>query len=133
MIIAEHLLDVAAGTPSVPVYVLSICCVTYARRMGQPTQRATNYTARSNIDTAQIFLHKKIRAYGATRLYTHSHEFPALTALAQHISYSHSGIDEKRPTEKFVLQPVDLVLIFASIGLFKPDDASIAVDGVNHG
>ena len=28
-----------------------------ARRMGQPTQRATNYTARSNIDTAQIFLH----------------------------------------------------------------------------
>jgi len=29
----------------------------YARRMGQPTQRATNCTARSNIDTAQIFLH----------------------------------------------------------------------------
>jgi len=29
----------------------------YARRMGQPTQRATNYTARSNIDTAQTFLH----------------------------------------------------------------------------
>ena len=29
----------------------------YARRMGQPTQKATNYTARSNIDTAQIFLH----------------------------------------------------------------------------
>ena len=29
-------------------------CVFYARRMGQ---RATNYTARSNIDTAQIFLH----------------------------------------------------------------------------
>ena len=25
--------------------------------MGQPTQRATNYTARSNIDTAQIVLH----------------------------------------------------------------------------
>jgi len=25
--------------------------------MGQPTQIATNYTARSNIDTAQIFLH----------------------------------------------------------------------------
>jgi len=24
--------------------------------MGEPTQRATNYTARSNIDTAQIFL-----------------------------------------------------------------------------
>jgi len=29
----------------------------YARRMGQPTQRATNYTARSTFDTAQIFLH----------------------------------------------------------------------------
>jgi len=29
----------------------------YARRMGQPTQRATNYTARSNIVTAQILLH----------------------------------------------------------------------------
>jgi len=29
----------------------------YARRMGQPTQRATNYTARSNIDIAQIFFH----------------------------------------------------------------------------
>jgi len=27
--------------------------------MGQPTQRATNYTARSNIVTAQIFLHAK--------------------------------------------------------------------------
>ena len=51
----------------------------YARRMGQPTQRATNHTARS-----------------------HSHELPALTALAQHIAHSHSGIDEKRPTEKFV-------------------------------
>ena len=44
----------------------------------------------------------RLRAYGATRLYTHSHELPALTALAQHISHSHSGIDEKRPTEKFV-------------------------------
>jgi len=27
---------------------------------------------------------------------------PALTALAQHITHSHSGIDEMRPTEKFV-------------------------------
>jgi len=32
---------------------------------------------------------------------SHSHELPALTALAQHISHSHSGIDEKGPTEKF--------------------------------
>jgi len=37
-----------------PVYIYMF---TYARRMGQPTQRATNYTARSNIDTAQIFLY----------------------------------------------------------------------------
>jgi len=29
----------------------------YARRMGQPTQKATNYTARSNIDTARFFSH----------------------------------------------------------------------------
>jgi len=29
----------------------------YARRMGQPTQRATNYTARSNMKPAQILLH----------------------------------------------------------------------------
>ena len=28
----------------------------YARGLGQPTQRAANYTARSNIDPAQIFL-----------------------------------------------------------------------------
>jgi len=46
---------------------------------------------------------KEIRAYGATRLYTISHELPALTALAQHISHSHSGIDEKRPTKFFVI------------------------------
>jgi len=52
---------------------------------------------------------KKIRAFGATRLYTHSHELPALTALAQHISHSHSGIDEKRPTENFEL--LDLVWV----------------------
>jgi len=29
--------------------------------MGQPTQRATNYTARSNIEPAQIFLHSQAR------------------------------------------------------------------------
>jgi len=33
---------------------------------------------------------------------THSHELQALPALAQHISHSHSGIDEKRPTENVV-------------------------------
>jgi len=30
------------------------------------------------------------------------HGLGVLLALAQHISHSHSGIDEKRPTEKFV-------------------------------
>jgi len=34
--------------------------------MGQPTQRATNYTARSNIEPAQIFLHAN--GQGAPRL-----------------------------------------------------------------
>ena len=92
----------------------------YARRMGQPTQRATNYTARSNIDTAQIFLHANgqrpkramIRQRSRRRQrrgephteHGLGHELPALTALAQHISHSHCGIDEKRPTEKFVQQ-----------------------------
>ena len=42
----------------------------------------------------------EIRAYRATRLYTLSHELPALTALAQHTTHSHSGHDEKRPTVK---------------------------------
>jgi len=108
-------------------------CKIYARRMGQPTQRATNYTARSNIDTAQIFLHangqrpnramirqrsrrRQRRGEPHTehglgvllRLYTHSHELPALTALAQHISHSHSGIDEKRPMEKFDALPTNM-------------------------
>jgi len=36
---------------------------------------------------------KKIRAYGATRLYTLSHELPALTALAQHTTHSHSRVN----------------------------------------
>ena len=94
----------------------------YARRMGQPTQRATNYTARSNIDTAQIFLHangqRPNRAmfrqrsrrrqrrgdphieHGLGVLLTHSHELPALAALAQHISHSHSGIDGKETDGK---------------------------------
>jgi len=83
--------------------------------MGQPTQRATNYTARSNIVTAQIFLHangqrpkrasnrqrsRRRQARGAT--HRARPRSPSRSALAQHISHSHSGIDEKRPTEKFV-------------------------------
>jgi len=85
--------------------------------MGQPTQRATNYTARSNIDTAQIFLHangqrpKRAMIRQRSRRWQrrgephteHGLGLPALTALAQHISHSHSGIDEKRPMEKFVV------------------------------
>jgi len=78
--------------------------------MGQPTQRATNYTARSNIVTAQMFLHangqrpkrasnrqrsRRRQARGATHR-------ARPRSPSQHISHSHSGIDEKRPTEKFV-------------------------------
>ena len=95
-------------------HVGCVHCDSYARRMGQPTQRATNYTARSNIEPAQIFLHANGQSAprsGGARFVgrdagTHppiEHGLgvlPALTALAQHITHSHSGIDEKRPTEK---------------------------------
>jgi len=85
----------------------------YARRMGQPTQRATNYTARSNIDTAQIFLHSNgqrpkrapIRQRSRRRQRRgepHTEDGLGVLLLAQHISHSHSGIDEKRPTVKCV-------------------------------
>jgi len=37
-------------------------CHHYAQQMGQPTQRATNYTARSNIEPAQIFLHANVQS-----------------------------------------------------------------------
>ena len=84
--------------------------------MGQPTQRATNCTARSNIDTAQIFLHANGHRPNRAMIRQRSrrrqrrgvphteHGLGVLraTALAQHISHSHSGIDEKRPTVKFV-------------------------------
>jgi len=81
--------------------------LTYARRMGQPTQRATNYTARSNIEPTSTAQARPDQAALATStasesLYTHSHELPALIALAQHITRSHHGIDEQRPTEKCV-------------------------------
>ena len=47
-----------AKAKAAPALCAGILCVySYARRMGQPTQRATNYTARSNIDPAQTFLH----------------------------------------------------------------------------
>ena len=45
------------GVPAAPYATTSQVWCMYARRMGQPTQRATNYTARSNIEPAQIFLH----------------------------------------------------------------------------
>jgi len=96
----------------------------YALRMGQPTQRATNSTARSNIEPAQIFLPANgqsaprsggARDVGQRRGEPHTehglgvlHELPALTALAQHITHSHSGIDdEMRPTEKCVGRRAD--------------------------
>ena len=76
----------------------------YARRMGQPTQRATNYTARSNIDTAHIFLHANgqsaPRSGGARDVGRGAGSHTPSTASE---SFSHSDIDEKRPTEKFVL------------------------------
>jgi len=42
-------------TPAWGAESAGVCACVYARRIGQPTQRATNYTARSNIDTAQFF------------------------------------------------------------------------------
>jgi len=75
--------------------------------MGLPTQRATNYTARSNIEPAQIFLHAN--GQSAPRLGgardvgrgAGSHT-PSTASELKHITHSHSGIDEKRPTEKCV-------------------------------
>ena len=75
-----------------------------------PRQRPT---AKARLDQAALAASAEARgathrarprspSRGATRLYTHSHELPALTALSQHISHSHSGIDEKGPTENFV-------------------------------
>jgi len=77
--------------------------------MGQPTQRATNYTARSNIETAQIFLHangqwpnRAMIRQRSRRRQRRGDPHTEHGLGAQHISHSHSGIDEKRPTEKFV-------------------------------
>jgi len=102
-------------SPTAPLPPPPIGSKSYARRMGQPTQRATNYTARSNIDTAQIFLHangqrpkraptrqRSRRRQRRREPHTEDGLGVPLTALAQHISHSHSGIDEKRPTVKFV-------------------------------
>jgi len=80
--------------------------------MGQPTQRATNYTARSNIEPARIFLHANgqsaPRSGGSRDVGRGAGSHTPSTAsesFAHHISHTHtarSGIDEKRPTEKFV-------------------------------
>ena len=43
--------------PDVPALPRVSDLYIYARRMGQPTQRAANYIARSNIDPAQIFFY----------------------------------------------------------------------------
>jgi len=73
---------------------------TYARRMGQPTQRATNYTARSNIEPAQIFLHANgqstPRSGSARDVGRGAGSHTPSTASES------SGIDEKRSTETFV-------------------------------
>jgi len=73
--------------------------------MGQPTQRATNYTARSNIDTAQIVLHANGQRpkRAMIRQRSRRRQRRGEPHTAQHISHSHSGIDETRPTEKFDL------------------------------
>ena len=78
--------------------------------------RYTLYTPQSMDGSA----HTEIRAYGATRLYKHSHELPALTALAQHISHSHSGNDEKRPTEKCVELYLELSLLVTENLFLQP-------------
>jgi len=87
----------------------------YARRMGQPTQRATNYTARSNIDTAQIFLHangqRPKRAPIRQRSRRRQRRGEPHTEHTASESFSHSGIDEKRPTVKFVTLTVYVVLL----------------------
>ena len=74
--------------------------------MGQPTQRATNYTARSNIDTAQIFLHangqRPKRAMIRQRSRRRQRRGEPHTEHGLGVLLAHSGIDEKRPTEKFV-------------------------------
>ena len=75
--------------------------------MGQPTQRATNYTARSNIEPAQIFFHangKSAPRSGGARDVGRgagSHT-PSTASESFSLSHSHSGIDEKRPTLKCV-------------------------------
>jgi len=61
------------------------------------------------------YMLRGVNPHREPRLYTHSHELPALTALAQHISHSYSGIDEKRPTEKLGL----LVIISSICDMFS--------------
>jgi len=102
-------------TGSISLALRNECTGTiYARRMGQPTQRATNYTAQPNIDTAQNFLHANGQRPKRAMIRQRSrrrqrrgepHTEHGLGVLAQHISHSHSGIDEKSPTEKFVGTP----------------------------
>ena len=74
--------------------------------------------------------HFKIRAYGATRLYTHSHELQALTALAQHISHSHSGIDEKRQTEKFVISRDWVAAARRAVAVVRPKPAVGQIENI---
>ena len=71
--------------------------------MGQPTQRATNYTARSNIVTAKIFLHANGQRpkHASNRQRSRRRQARGATHRARPRS-PHSGIDGKRPTEKFV-------------------------------
>ena len=72
----------------------SVC---YARRMGQPTQRATNYTATSNIDPAQIFLH----ANGQSAPRSGGARDVGRGAGSHTPNTASESLSQKRPTEKF--------------------------------
>jgi len=65
-----------------------------------PPKSFSTPTAKSRHDPAALGLGLPLTA-GSHGPSTASESF-SLTALAQHISHSHSGIDEKRPTEHFV-------------------------------
>ena len=53
----------------------------------------------THIESGKLYRRVKHRSPPKSLL---SHELPALTALAQHATHSHSGHGEKRPTVKFV-------------------------------
>jgi len=71
----------------------------HGRRMGQPIQRATNYSARSNIEPAQIFLHANGQSAPQS---THIHTSSPHRQHSLNTSHTHAAASMKRPTEHFV-------------------------------